>query len=99
MNKEEKKMMLVNMLNCYINETVLTNKQIEESEKFVGELLENIFDTRCCTTLKVKDLMAFEDYKNNLFIKADGVYQPKKTKLFRWYSEKQLKQMYKDKPL
>ena len=51
MNKEEKKMMLVNMLNCYINETVLTNKQIEESEKFVGELLENIFDTRCCTEL------------------------------------------------
>jgi hypothetical protein len=50
-------------------------------------------------SLKVKDLMTFEDYKNNLFIKSDGVYQPKKTKLFRWYSEKQLKKMYKDKPL
>jgi hypothetical protein len=50
-------------------------------------------------SLKIKDLMTFEDYKNNLFIKVDGVYQPKKTKLFLWYSEKQLKKMYKDKPL
>ena len=47
----------------------------------------------------LEELMTFEDYKNNLFIKADGVYQPKKSKIFRWYSEKQLKKMYNDEPL
>lgn len=43
--------------------------------------------------------MTFEDYKNNLFIKADGVYQPKKSKSFRWYSEKQLKNMFENNAL
>jgi len=68
-------------------------------ENYVDELEKAVKVIRCCEELKVKDLMTFEDYKNNLFIKSDGVYQPKKTKLFRWYSEKQLKKMYKDKPL
>lgn len=53
----------------------------------------------CCETLKIKDLMTFEDYKNNLFVKVDGVYQPKKSKVFRWYSEKQLKKMYNNETL
>ena len=67
-----------------------------EPEEAVNKLFDLFVVVK---SLKVKDLMTFEDYKNNLFIKSDGVYQPKKTKLFRWYSEKQLKKMYKDKPL
>ena len=78
---------------------ILLDSEIQNIENLVDKDLKAITVTRCCETLKVKDLMTFEDYKNNLFIKADGVYQPKKTKLFRWYSEKQLKKMYKDKPL
>ena len=61
--------------------------------------LKAINYSRCCETLKIKDLMTFEDYKNNLFVKSYGVYQPKKINKFRWYSEKQLKKMYNNKPL
>ena len=69
MNKKEKEITLVNMLNCYINATNLTNKQIEESEKFVGELLENISVTRCCTELKDKEALTFKEFVKT-FIKT-----------------------------
>ena len=76
-----------------------TKIRIVESTDLIEHLNKQFSLTGVVKSLKVKDLMTFEDYKNNLFIKSDGVYQPKKTKLFRWYSEKQLKKMYKDKPL
>lgn len=75
-----------------------TSKYLQENAELVQDTikatLEAIDYSRCCETLKIKDLMTFEDYKNNLFVKSDGVYQPKKTNEFRWYSEKQLKKMY-----
>ena len=80
-----------------INDLLL---KMQTGENCIGETANHLFDLfGVVKSLKVKYLMTFEDYKNNLFIKSDGVYQPKKTKLFRWYSEKQLKKMYKDKPL
>ena len=42
MTDQEKKDTLDNMLICYVDRTNLTNKQIEESETFVEELLEAI---------------------------------------------------------
>jgi hypothetical protein len=42
MTKQEKKELLGNMLISYFDRTNLTNKQIEESEMFVEELLEDI---------------------------------------------------------
>jgi len=67
--------------------------------RFKEEFTKQLTLTDVVKSLKTKDLMTFEDYKNNLFIKADGVYQPKKSKKFRWYSERQLKKMYNNEPL
>jgi len=75
MNKKEKEITLVNMLNCYINATNLTNKQIEESEKFVGELLENISVTRCCTELKDKKAPTFEQWKKDNFTSEINIHK------------------------
>jgi hypothetical protein len=61
MNKEEKINTLKNMLNCYLHATNLTNKEMEESEKFTDELIEDICNTRCCTELNA-------DEKNKHFI-------------------------------
>jgi len=82
-----------------IDTEAITYTQILDT--IVNKLGQNkaINYNRCCITLKIRELMTFEDYKNNLFIKADGVYQPKKSKIFRWYSEKQLKKMYNYEPL
>lgn len=73
-------------------EIILTPNEVDELKKAISV-------KRCCVTLKIKELMTFKDYRKNLFIKADGVYQPKNTKLFVWYSKKQLKKMYLNKPL
>ena len=54
MNKEEKINTLKNMLNCYLHATNLTNKEMEESEKFTDKLIEDICNTRCCTELSGK---------------------------------------------
>ena len=59
MNKEEKINTLKNMLNCYLHATNLTNKEMEESEKFTDELIEDICNTRCCT-----ELQAIEELKD-----------------------------------
>ena len=99
MTIDKKREIIEEAFNYYHDRTSLTNKEEKQLLNLVNELYEAISVTRCCETLKVKDLMTFKDYKNNLFVKAEGVYQPKKTKLFVWYSEKQLKKMYKDKPL
>ena len=42
MTNQEKKETLDNMLICYVDRTDLTNKQIEETEIFVEELILNI---------------------------------------------------------
>tara|TARA_B110000967_G_scaffold198013_1_gene230438 strand:+ start:1506 stop:1718 length:213 start_codon:yes stop_codon:yes gene_type:complete len=42
MTNQEKKETLDNMLICYVDRTVLTNKQIEETEIFVEELILDI---------------------------------------------------------
>jgi hypothetical protein len=62
MNKEEKINTLKNMLNCYLHATNLTNKEMEESEKFTDELIEDICNTRCCTEFKTdKEKDAFDE--------------------------------------
>jgi hypothetical protein len=75
------------------------NNVIDEIFDWHEREVERLILSGVVKSLKIKDLMTFEDYKNNLFIKADGVYKPKKTKMSVGYSEKQLKKMYKDKPL
>ena len=99
MTDQKKLKVIEEAFNYYHDRNSLTSKDEKELLNLVNELYAAISVTRCCETLKVKDLMTFEDYKNKLFIEECGVYQPKKTKLFRWYSEKQLKKLYKDKPL
>ena len=100
MNKEELKEIRTTISWLFGNGDFKNEeKALDKYKDSINKLNEAINYTRCCKTLKTKELMTFEDYKNNLFIKVDGVYQPKKTKLFVWYSEKQLKKMYKDKPL
>ena len=42
MTNQEKKETLDNMLICYVDRTDLTNKQIEETEIFVQELILDI---------------------------------------------------------
>ena len=42
MTNQEKKETLDNMFICYVDRTDLTNKQIEETEIFVEELILNI---------------------------------------------------------
>ena len=42
MTNQEKKETLDNMLICYVDRTDLTNKQIEETEIFVEELILDI---------------------------------------------------------
>ena len=42
MTNQEKKETLDNMFICYVDRTDLTNKQIEETEIFVGELILDI---------------------------------------------------------
>ena len=64
MNKEEKINTLKNMLNCYLHATNLTNKEMEESEKFTDELIEDICNTRCCTELKCGECKCKPKYEN-----------------------------------
>jgi hypothetical protein len=71
MNKEEKINTLKNMLNCYLHATNLTNKEMEESEKFVDELEAAISVTHCCTELPTSTQLLsdcknrFKDLKEN----------------------------------
>ena len=85
------------MKNILLDQVLQQVQNKEISIEKAQELICVLFDV--VKSLKIKDLMTFEDYKNNLFVKADGVYQPKKSKMFRWYSEKQLKKMYNNEPL
>jgi len=85
------------MENILLDQVLQQVQNKEVSIEKARELICVLFDV--VKSLKTKDLMTFEDYKNNLFVKTDGVYQPKKSKMFRWYSEKQLKKMYNNKPL
>ena len=62
MNKEEKINTLKNMLNCYLHATNLTNKEMEESEKFTDKLIEDICNTRCSLQLKDKKAPTFEHW-------------------------------------
>jgi hypothetical protein len=91
----------INLRNAisYCIENNDANTATNRIMEFIRDEKEAINFIQCCTTLKIKELMTFEDYRDNLFIKADGVYQPKKSKLFRWYSEKQLKKMYNNESL
>ena len=99
MTIDKKREIIEEAFNYYHDRTALNNKEEKELLNFVNELYEAISVTRCCVTLKIKELMTFKDYRKNLFIKAEGVYQPKNTKLFVWYSKKQLKKMYNNEPL
>jgi hypothetical protein len=72
MTDQEKKDTLDNMLVCYVDRTYLTNKQIEESEIFVEELRAAISVTRCCTELKDKKVISFNDWLEKLEWKQLG---------------------------
>ena len=94
MTNKEKKEALENMLICYVDRTILTDKQVEETEDFVEELKRAINFTDSSTELKDKKVITFEEYiKNNDITKLDEdryVFEDclvSKKELMEWYSD------------
>ena len=69
MTNQEKKETLDNMLICYVDRTDLTNKQIEETEIFVEELILDI--NYKAETFKELDLsgVEFSIFENDRWVK------------------------------
>ena len=72
----------------------LDQKQQELINDCVDELLKAINYTHCCTELKGKEALTFEEFKKDNFIKKDGVYRQKTETKNRWFGEDYVRYAY-----